>query len=169
RGRRAPLRLPRLGLAAAAAAEQAGVQHVERRLVGDGETASDRDAPLLVLLGHEGERLAIELDGVILRPAALGLFARGHEIVERPDPVAGVAPVAGEGGARLPDLRCRLFEEARALLVPLLAACPRKEVVGHVADQHMFEHVLLVALDRRDALAADEVPPRERRAQARAL
>ena len=49
----------------------------------------------------------------------------------------GVAPVAGERGPCLADLHGRLLEEARALLVALLAPGARQQVVGHVADQHV--------------------------------
>ena len=43
------------------------------------------------------------------------------------------------------------------MLVELAASRPREELVGDVADQHVLERVLVVALDRRDSLAPDQV------------
>src|SRR5438046_421625 len=81
--------------------------------------------------------------------AELGLLAGPDEVVDRPARLAGVAPVARQRGRDLAHLGRRVLEEARDRRMPFLAPRPRQQLVGDLADQHVLEAVLLLALDDR--------------------
>ncbi len=112
---------------------------------------------LAIVFGQKRERLAVERDGALLRPAATGVVSSGDEVVNRTGGLAGLAPVVAKGLVRLADAACRLREKPRDGRMPFATGSAWESLVGDVADQAVLERELLIALDAGDRLAADEV------------
>src|SRR5205823_11381878 len=117
--------------------------------------AASEGSPLILVVAGQLERLAVEHDGAVLRPALLSLLGGGDEVLDSTSRISRVTPVPRECGAGLADLGGGVLEEPRELLVPILPLGTRQQVVRDVPDQDMGERELLVALDRRDGLPPD--------------
>ena len=94
---------------------------------------------------------------MVLRPAALGLLGRAHELLDRARMIARVAPVAGERADHLTGRAGRAFEELGHERVAPRTVRAGQEVVRDVADQDMREGELLLAFDDRRGLAANQI------------
>ena len=106
---RLPTRLAaRLAALLAAEPEQLRVADVVDRLLGDGEPLAEEADAIEVVGGRHVERLLVQRDRVLLRPAALGLFGSRDEVLDGVLELAGAAPVAGKCRAGLADLGRRL-------------------------------------------------------------
>ena len=95
----------------AAAREARRVGKVVQRLEGDRALRADV-ASARVAFRQELERLAVELDGALLRPAAAGVVGGRDEVRHGAVDVLRLAPVIGERRGRHAGLRRRLLEEA---------------------------------------------------------
>src|SRR4051794_11770219 len=137
------------------------VIEMERRRARHREATAERAAPFRLALGHELQRLAVEPDGVLLRPPALCLLRGTRQLGDRPLEVPGVAPVMRQRADRLVRRAGRPFEELRHRLVPPRTIRAREELVRDVADEHMGERPLLLVLDERARLSPDQVAPLE--------
>ena len=78
-------------------------------------------------------------------------------MLDRAVVIAGLAPVVRKRLLGLRDLTGRLLEEASHYPVSLAPCRTWQRLVGDVAEQAVLEGELLVALDSRDGLAADEI------------
>src|SRR5215218_11238307 len=112
-------------------------------------------------LGQQAERFLVERDRVVLRPAAAGVFGGGEQIANRALTFAGFTPVVRD---RLTGRRRdrRFLEEARDDVVPLPPCGAGEPLVRDVPDEPVLEAELVLALQARDRLAANQVAPLER-------
>ena len=129
---------------------------------GDGLTLGDRAPELGIPVTDEIQRLLIEADRLLLRPAAPCLVACNDEVVGSSPFLAGFPPVLCESRRGRRKLRRRLFQEPRDLLVALPPLGARERRIRRVANQVVLEAELLVSTQPGDGLTPDQVSPFER-------
>ena len=112
-----------------------------------------------MFLGNQLEGALVQGDRLV-RPGPLRF--REHE-AQLALSVAGFVQVICEDRGPLADpVAGGLFEQGGHRRVPLAPCRPRKRRVGDVADEHVLELELLVALEAGVGLAPDEIAPFQR-------
>jgi hypothetical protein len=147
---------------AALAPQQVCIGDVGDHEDGDGLTLSDLASDLRIPVTDEIQRLLIEGDRLLLRPAAPGQVACNDEIIARPAILPRFPPMLCESRRSRGNLRRRLFEKRRDLLVSRAPLRTRERCIRGVADQVVLEAELLVPAEPGDGLTPDEVSPLER-------
>src|SRR6266540_5566523 len=155
-----PGRLPAdLGVPVRAGPALAGehLLHVQHRRHRHRLALRDVTAQLLLLLGDNGQGLLVEGSGHVLGPAPVGLIAGRAVIVGGTRRVSGFAPVVSQRGRDVADLAHGALEEAGDRAVALAPQRTRQRGVGDLANELVLERELLVSLETRDPIAADQV------------
>src|SRR5947208_6064065 len=148
-----------LGQLAAFAPQQLCIGDVGDHQHGDGLTLSDLASDLRIPVTDEIQRLLIEGDRLLLRPAAPSQVACNDEIVARPAILPRFPPMLRQSRRSRRNLRCRLFEKRGDLLVSLPPLRTRERCIRGVTDQVVLEAELLVPPQPGDGLTPNEVPP----------
>jgi len=113
----------------------------------DGKPLADLAAAFGCVLGDELERLAIEAERLVLRPAAVRLFRAHEQVFDRAFRLAGLPPVVRERRRDVARFARSPFQELGNCPVSFGAQRPRQDRICHLADELVPERELLLSLE----------------------
>ncbi len=111
-----------------------------------GEPAPQADAAAILVGGGELERPAVQVVGLLPGQRGERAIARGDQVLHRALRVSGLPPVERQHPGQLLGVRHRGLDHARRGRVQLPTHGSGQGRIGDVADQHVLERVLDVAL-----------------------